>query len=71
MIEMVSRHDYMVQSWEKRKQEVVFAEDRAAAGQAFVECYHIDTEVGLRLFADTLRRHGLADGQAIASPLSA
>lgn len=26
---------------------------------AVVESYHIDTEIGLRLFADTIRKHGL------------
>ncbi len=61
ILDMNSRHDFMAESWEKMKQGIVFAEDRAAAGRAFVESYHIDTEVGLRLFADTLRKHGLAD----------
>ncbi len=28
---------------------------RAAAVRAIVDCYHIDSEVGLRLFADTIR----------------
>ncbi len=27
--------------------------------RAFVESYHIDTEIGLRLFADTIRKYGL------------
>lgn len=29
-------------------------------GKPFIPVYHIDTEVGLRLFADTLKKHGLA-----------
>ncbi len=28
-------------------------------GEEFVMSYHIDTEVGLRLFTDTIRKHGL------------
>lgn len=34
--------------------ECEFVADPATVGQAFVELYHIDTEVGLRLFADAL-----------------
>lgn len=33
--------------------------DDPSMGQGFIESYHIDTEVGLRLFADTLKKHGL------------
>lgn len=33
-------------------------DDPASEGAAFITSYHIDTEVGLRVFADTLRRHG-------------
>jgi hypothetical protein len=36
-----------------------FVDNPAAVGRGFVELYHIDSEVGLRLFADTIRRHGL------------
>ena len=36
-----------------------FADDPAAVADPFVESYHIDTEVGLRLFVDTLRSHGV------------
>jgi hypothetical protein len=32
-------------------------------GSAFISSYHIDTEVGLRLFVDTLRKHGLDDAK--------
>ncbi len=28
-------------------------------GKEFVMWYHIDSEIGLRLFADTIRKHGL------------
>lgn len=59
ILDMNSRHSFMAESWESLKQGIVFAEDRSAAGRAFVESYHIDTEVGLRLFADTVRQHGL------------
>lgn len=38
-----------------------FVEDPSVVGRGFVDLYHIDTEIGLRLFADTLRRHGLAE----------
>ena len=37
-----------------------FVPDAAAvAAKAFVESYHIDSEIGLRLFADTVRKYGL------------
>jgi hypothetical protein len=34
-----------------------FAEDPSAVGEGFVDLYHIDTEVGLRVFSDCLRKH--------------
>ena len=39
----------------------VFSDDPQSVGaQGFVVNYHIDTEVGLRLFADTAKRHKLS-----------
>jgi len=35
-------------------------DDPASEGEPFVTSYHIDSEVGLRVFADTVRRHNLA-----------
>jgi hypothetical protein len=36
---------------------VVFSDDPKSLGaSAFVESYHIDTEIGLRVFADSIRR---------------
>ncbi len=41
--------------------QYIFSDDPSAAGaQEFIKVYHIDTEVGLRLFADTIKKHGLA-----------
>lgn len=31
----------------------------AVAAKAFVDTYHVDTEIGLRLLVDTIRRYGL------------
>lgn len=39
--------------------DIRFVENPSAEGQAFVTSYHIDSEIGLRLFADTLKRHSL------------
>jgi len=40
--------------------EIVFSDDISAVGaQEFAMSYHIDSEVGLRLFADTMRRYSL------------
>lgn len=36
-----------------------WVEDPAAEGTPHITSYHIDTEVGLRVFTDTLRRYGL------------
>jgi hypothetical protein len=48
-----------LQSPEERR--IRFVPDAAAvAARAVVDTYHIDSEVGLRLFADTIRAHGLA-----------
>ena len=41
-------------------QVIVYSDDPAATdAQEFVTSYHIDSEIGLRLFADTMRKHGL------------
>lgn len=37
----------------------LFSDDPTSAGAAFVESYHIDTEAGLILFVETIRRHRL------------
>ena len=37
------------------KTDIRFVEDPSSAGQGFITTYHIDTEVGLRLFVDTLK----------------
>ncbi len=43
----------------ERGARVEFVADPARRGRGFVDGYHIDTDDGLLLFADTLRRHGL------------
>lgn len=44
----------------KEKAKFIFSDNPTSVGaSAFVTSYHIDTEVGLRLFADTIRKHGL------------
>lgn len=41
--------------------DLVFSDDPESVGASlYVATYHIDTEVGLRLFADTLKAHDLA-----------
>ncbi len=41
--------------------EFVFSDDPTSIGaKSYIMSYHIDTEVGLRLFADTLKKHQLA-----------
>ncbi len=39
--------------------KIRFVKNRAVAGEGFIRFYHIDSETGLRLFADTLRKHKL------------
>lgn len=42
------------------KDKFVFSDDPIAEdAKAFVKNYHIDTEIGLRLFADTIRKYNL------------
>lgn len=52
--DMHSRHPKMRAQFER---ECVYGDP--ADGEAFVESYHIDSEAGLSLFAETVRRHGL------------
>jgi hypothetical protein len=40
---------------------IVFHDDPKSLGASpFIDLYHIDSEIGLQLFADAIRRHGLA-----------
>jgi hypothetical protein len=39
--------------------------DDVTQGHGSIETYHIDSEVGLRLFADAIRRHGLDKSEDI------
>lgn len=39
--------------------EFRFVDDPAAEGQPYVTSYHIDTEIGLRLFANIMKKHDL------------
>lgn len=48
----------LVETLERAGYRVV--DDPASEGEPFVTSYHIDSEVGLRVFADMVRRHGLA-----------
>jgi hypothetical protein len=43
----------------ERGARVEFVSDPARRGRGFVDGYHIDTDDGLLLFAETMRRHGL------------
>jgi hypothetical protein len=42
-----------------REAAVEFVADPGLCGLGFVDGYHIDTEEGLLLFANTLRKYGL------------
>jgi len=39
--------------------KIRFVNNPAAEGKGFISFYHIDTEIGLRVFADTLKKHKL------------
>jgi len=39
--------------------KIRFVNNPAAKGKGFIDTYHIDTETGLRIFADTLKKHKL------------
>jgi hypothetical protein len=39
--------------------DIRFVEDPSAEGKGFIQLYHIDSELGLRIFADTLKKHNL------------
>lgn len=42
-------------------EKYIFNDNPSSVGaKPFIESYHIDTEIGLRLFADTLKKHYLA-----------
>ena len=53
--ELIKRHP----SWADDEHTLEFADDPATVAEAFIMTYHIDSEVGLRLFMDTLRKAGL------------
>ncbi|MBI2065007.1 MAG: hypothetical protein HYT62_03085 [Candidatus Yanofskybacteria bacterium] len=39
--------------------DIRFVKDPSSEGEGFVQSYHIDSELGLKIFADTLKRHNL------------
>jgi hypothetical protein len=45
----------------KVENDYVFVEDPAAAGVGFIETYHVDSVLGLRLVADAIRKHVLKE----------
>jgi hypothetical protein len=53
--DIATRHPGMAEGINAKYQ----ACDDPTSGNAFIMSYHIDTEVGLRLFADTLKKHNL------------
>ncbi len=55
LVELLARHPTWTGSEKYR-----VSDDPAKDGfSPFITLYHIDTEIGLRLFADTLRKHNL------------
>lgn len=58
--ELIDRGHTKMQTY---KDEYVFADDPAKVGKPYVTSYHIDSELGLRIFADTLKKHGLTGTQ--------
>lgn len=49
-------HEFM----QAEKDTIIFTDDPVAHGaKPFVTTYHVDTEIGLRIFVDTLKAHGL------------
>lgn len=58
--ELIDRGHTKMQTY---KDEYVFADDPAKVGKPYVTSYHIDSELGLRIFADTLKKHGLTGPQ--------
>jgi len=55
----------------KQEAQGVFriVDDPAKEGAAVVECYHIDSQAGLNLFAHTLRKFGLGKGTCLRGVL--
>ena len=53
--DFVTRHPDMQADMDK----YVFADDPATVGKPFVTSYHIDSELGLYIFVQALKRHGL------------
>jgi len=41
------------------KEKIRWVENPSQIGQGFITQYHIDSEIGLRVFVDTLKRHKL------------
>jgi hypothetical protein len=48
--------------WDGYRDKIIFVDDpiNEPGVRAFIDSYHIDSELGLRYFADTIKKHGLA-----------
>lgn len=54
--------DFVAKGLIDARDDILFASDPAAvAARAVVETYHIDSELGLRIFVDTLAKHGVVE----------
>jgi hypothetical protein len=53
--------DWENNCWDDIREELIFVENPAIEPgvEMFIDHYHIDSEVGLRFFADTMKKHGL------------
>lgn len=54
--------DYDTPAWDGYRDKIIFVDDPAnePGVRGFIGSYHIDSEIGLRYFADTVKKHGLA-----------
>jgi len=48
-------------SWDGYRDKIIFVDDpiNEPGVRAFIDSYHIDSEIGLRYFADTVKKYGL------------
>lgn len=56
---VASKSEFMRECGQRLLDENLFVDNPALVGKGFIDLYHIDSELGLRIFVDTIRKYNL------------
>jgi hypothetical protein len=56
---MIARLPSFAKHWDGIKDRIVFSDEKENIGTVFITSYHVDSEIGLRLLVDTIKKYNL------------